>query len=440
VYVASFSNQVCVYGELPNVQALESPTALRAVATSTTSVSLSWTSPSTSETGFAIERKEGFLGFASIATAPHGASSFVDTTVSPFGAYAYRVRALGAPAPSAYSNLACVTANTGKAAPRLEVSGLGHAIASGSPVASWTTDTDFGGSAVGASVSKSFALTNVGNAALHFTLPVTVDGANAADFSVTSPPPAMLAPGSTAPLQVAFSPAGDRRSVANLHIASDDPDQAQYSFAVGGIATGGLVGWWKLDDGSGTGATDASGEQNTGIATAVTWVAGHTNGAASFDGTTSNISIPDNVGLNPEALTIAAWINPIDWGGNRRVLQKGAFDDQYRLLVENKAFKFDIDGIGTVTANPPPTGTWTHVAGTYDGSTMVLYVNGSQVASTPASGELSIGPDVLCIGSKPIGPPSAPAPAAGDHFHGAIDEVRVYGRALSAAEIGMIAK
>jgi hypothetical protein len=440
VYVATFSNALCVYGELPNVAALDAPTGLTVSSMSKTSALLQWTSHSTTETGFAIERKEGFLGFARIAVAPAGASSFVDGSVLPFGIYNYRVRALGSPAPSAYSNSACVTTSAGTPAPRLQVSGFGHPIPSGSSSPSWTTNTDFGGCDIGATVSETFLLQNVGSATLHLLSAVAAAGASAGAFSIGGPPPASLAPGATAPLGVTFSPTSVGRMAATLGIESDDPDQAMYTFAVSAVTTGDLVGWWKLDESTGTTAADASGDENVGTASAVTWVPGHSGGAASFDGATSYISVPDDVTMNPRTITVAAWINPADWNGNRRIVQKGAFDDQYRLLAENKVLKFDIGGVGTVTTALPPTLTWTHVAGTYDGSTMALYINGSQVASTPASAYLPSSPDPLTIGNKPQGPPSAGPPSPGDHFRGSIDEVRVYGRALSAAEVATIAK
>jgi hypothetical protein len=172
----------------------------------------------------------------------------------------------------------------------------------------------------------------------------------------------------------------------------------------------------------------------------IAWVAGHTGGAALFDGT-SCIVVKDNASLNPYALTLAAWVNPTDWAGNRRIVQKGAFDDQFRLTAEDGMLKFEIAGVGTLTTMLPPTGTWTHIAGTYDGTTLRLYTNGVQAASIAASGTMHDSPDDLYIGTKPPRPLAMLGSiAAGDYFFGVLDEVRLYGRALSAAEIGMIAQ
>ena len=73
-----------------------------------------------------------------------------------------------------------------------------------------------------------------------------------------------------------------------------------------------------------------------------------------------------------------------------------------------------------------PVGRWSDVAVTYDGATLRLYVNGRQVSSRAATGTLQISRDPLWIGgNQPYG----------EYFHGVIDDVRVYARALRAGEI-----
>ena len=77
-------------------------------------------------------------------------------------------------------------------------------------------------------------------------------------------------------------------------------------------------------------------------------------------------------------------------------------------------------------ASPLRPGRWTHLAATYDGSSIRLLVGGVEVARTPASGALLAAPGPLRIGAGGTG---------GDRFVGRIDEVRVYGRALPKVEI-----
>jgi hypothetical protein len=441
VFLATFSNAVCTYGLLPGVQPLAAPTALSVTATSKTTAALHWTSQSTTETAFAIERKSGFLGFEPLAMAPAGATSFVDATVSPFAAVSYRVRALGQPAPSAYSNAACAVMDAGSPAPRLDVQGGGHSIATGTTSVSWTSDTDFRGVDLATTATHAFTVTNLGNAPLTWTAPISVTGPGAPAFSIAMQPAGSLGPGASTTFGVTFAPTTAGAQSATLQLSTNDPDQPAYTFAVSGKPTGDVLGWWKLDESAGTAVADASGEQSAAAATNVTWVPGHTGGAASFDGSSSSIVLADDLSLNPYGLTIAAWIDPVDWAGNRRIAQKGSFDDQYRLLAEGGVLKFDIAGVGTVTSTLPATGVWTHVAGTYDGALLQLYVNGTVVASQAATGTIPDGPDPLCIGTKPPNPsPLAGTVAGGDHFSGLLDEVHLYGRALSALEIQMLAQ
>jgi hydrogenase maturation factor HypE len=70
--------------------------------------------------------------------------------------------------------------------------------------------------------------------------------------------------------------------------------------------------------------------------------------------------------------------------------------------------------------------TWTHLAATYDGTTVRLFVNGVQAGTRAVSGSLAASTGALRIGGNAVW---------GEYFSGRIDEVRIYNRALSAAEI-----
>jgi chitodextrinase len=83
--------------------------------------------------------------------------------------------------------------------------------------------------------------------------------------------------------------------------------------------------------------------------------------------------------------------------------------------------------VGLISApSAIPTSVWTHLAQTYDGTTLRLYVNGTQVASAPHAGALQVTASPLSIGGSL---------AYGEFFQGRIDDARVYNRALSPAEI-----
>jgi len=199
-----------------------------------------------------------------------------------------------------------------------------------------------------------------------------------------------------------------------------------------------LVGWWTFDEGEGTIAYDATGKGNDGTLTNdPEWTIGHLAGAVAFPSTVNAfVVVEDSPELNPtEAISIAAWINP-EWTGNNRIMQKGSSDNQYRLLRESgDNFVFHLAGLGNGRLEgfpTPPNGEWTHVAGTYDGSSMKVYYKGEVAGEQETSGQISTSADSLFIGTK-----HATAPV-GDGFSGAMDDVRLYDRAVAQEEIPAI--
>ncbi len=196
-----------------------------------------------------------------------------------------------------------------------------------------------------------------------------------------------------------------------------------------------LVGWWKFDEGSGSTAADSSGNGNDGTLNGpVEWVEGHDGSALSFNGPYNYVLVQDSPSLDmTDAITIAAWINP-SWTGNNRILQKseGTGDNQYRLLKEwGDNLRFDVPGAGLleVTGNLPTYGEWTHLAATYDGSSIKIYYDAVVVGEMAASGDMATSTGTLCIGTKHETAPG------GDEYHGIMDDVRIYNRALSQSEI-----
>ena len=203
--------------------------------------------------------------------------------------------------------------------------------------------------------------------------------------------------------------------------------------------TEGLVGWWKFDEGSGAVAADSSGNGNDGtLHGPVEWTTdGKIGGAMAFTGPYNYVLVPDAPSLNPtNGITIAAWINP-SWTGNNRILQKSTegSDNQYRLLKEggnNTRVHFPPIPRFEATGIIPPAGEWSHLAATYDGSSLKVYIDGVVVAETEASGKLDVSDGPLFIGNK-----WSQAPA-GDEFNGMMDDVRIYDRALSANDIKVL--
>ena len=202
------------------------------------------------------------------------------------------------------------------------------------------------------------------------------------------------------------------------------------------IAVGGLIASYGFEEGSGSTVTDVSGSGNTGTINGATWtVSGKYGSALVFNGTSAKVTINDTASLHlTTAMTLEAWVNPstIDstW---RDVIYKG--DDNFYLSgcsfyggVPVAGGRFGSSGTNgeAYSTGQLALGVWTHVACTYDGTTIRLYLNGTQVASKAQTGNMATSTNPLQIGGDSI---------YGQYFAGIIDEVRVYNRALSATEI-----
>ena len=222
----------------------------------------------------------------------------------------------------------------------------------------------------------------------------------------------------------------------------------------------GLVGYWAMEEG-GTGTTllDSSPPANNGtLPVAGTWVTPGKVGsyALSLDGTSQYATVQDNDCLDPvTAITLSAWIKPTKTAFatqylikkaiiNGTTLQNGyelSLSSAGRVFVRfNQVASADTYRINSSTSYPLNGSAWMHVAATYNGTTMRLYVNGVEecrnpTGDTPCSnkaGPASIALNALVLG---IGAQSDFA----TKFQGQMDEARVYNRALSLAEIQALA-
>jgi Concanavalin A-like lectin/glucanases superfamily len=207
----------------------------------------------------------------------------------------------------------------------------------------------------------------------------------------------------------------------------------------------GPIGVWKLNEGSGTLVADSSGNGNNGVISGQTsWVAGVFGGSGlRFDGS-GRVKVNDNNALEPaSAVTVSAWFrhggSP---GAYRYIAAKGAngcIAASYGLYSgPNGGLEFYVSKQrGSRFARSPDAGKgvwdgqWHLAVGTYDGTTIRLYVDGVQVGSGSAwGGSLEyLLPDSndFYIGNYP---------GCTDHaFAGDVDDVVVWGRTLTAGEI-----
>ena len=144
--------------------------------------------------------------------------------------------------------------------------------------------------------------------------------------------------------------------------------------------------------------------------------------------------VEDSASLDvTSAVTLEAWVYPAasqsSW---RAVVQKET--DAYLLHASSDAGALRPAAGVTIGGSVPtifspsalPVGVWSHLAMTYDGSDLRLYVNGVQVSTSPRTGPIGTSASPLWIGGNS---------PYGEYFNGRIDEVRVYRTALSQAEI-----
>jgi uncharacterized protein YjdB len=197
----------------------------------------------------------------------------------------------------------------------------------------------------------------------------------------------------------------------------------------------GLVAAYNFNEGSGSAVTDASGNGNTGTISGAAWTtSGKFGGALSFNGTNSWITVNDAVSLDlTSGVTMEAWVKlSTVTGWQAIVIKERPAGLSYALYAANTDHNAAVAALHTSNDvnlygnSALAVNTWTHVAATYDGTTLRLYVNGVQVNSQALSGSIPVSPSPLRIGGDSVW---------GEYLNGVIDEVRVYNRALSAAEI-----
>src|SRR3954451_5501150 len=201
------------------------------------------------------------------------------------------------------------------------------------------------------------------------------------------------------------------------------------------LAAAGLAAAYAFDAGSGTTAADASGTGNNGTISGATWsAAGKFGSALSFNGTRAIVNIPDANSLDlTSGMTLEAWVRPAALSGYRTVVMKDVPGElSYALYASGDVNRPNTwariggvsrDATGTAAL---PLNTWTHQAATYNGTTLLLYVNGAQASSRTVSGSITTSANPFHVGGNPVW---------GEYFSGLIDEVRVYNRALGVSEI-----
>ncbi|PYM14529.1 MAG: hypothetical protein DME18_06465 [Verrucomicrobia bacterium] len=215
--------------------------------------------------------------------------------------------------------------------------------------------------------------------------------------------------------------------------------QRAYTIGVSCVAPpSGLISWWTGDGD----ANDLTGANHGTPLGGVAFTPGIVGQAFSFDGASSYVRVPDSDSLRVGSVTIEGWFNFSDAGGLRSLAAKAlgtGTADSYAVWYENGVLHGAVSGnggFGPVLSYgwSPVLHAWYHIAYAFDqiGQFQALYVNGTLVASSQVSIQIAYDQHALLIGVE------SDNETLSYWFAGQIDEVSLYNRALSAAEIQSI--
>lgn len=195
-----------------------------------------------------------------------------------------------------------------------------------------------------------------------------------------------------------------------------------------------LVAYWPFDS-SGTLSTDAANGNVLTVNGATHTADGRNGGGLVLNGTNQYLSgTVANLPVGNSAYTVAAWVKPtatgargiVGWGNFGSLRRTNALRLDSSSVIYNYWWSADISA--NVSANWG-SGTWYHLAASYDGTTRRLYFNGAQVAQdTPGANDATAAN--FRIGST----------NNGEYFQGTLDDVAIYNHALSAGEVASLAE
>jgi hypothetical protein len=200
----------------------------------------------------------------------------------------------------------------------------------------------------------------------------------------------------------------------------------------------GLVSYWKLDDASGTTATDSLGS-NTGTwqgTLGSQWAAGKINGAGNFNGTDDAIgNFPAVVAAANTSRTICLWFKTSSTARQGLVSTRNSSGNiGWSLLIDRSAGSLSVvinAGVAAEASAGISTGQWYHACYTFDNAAGVtdLYLNGAQLTSAST---------ITTGGTPAVNGYIGLEIQANSYFKGIIDEVGIWNRALSASEVATL--
>jgi hypothetical protein len=184
---------------------------------------------------------------------------------------------------------------------------------------------------------------------------------------------------------------------------------------------------YGFNETAGTVAADRSTNANNATVTSGSWVAGRFGNGLGLNGTSTRARSGSNVALSGP-FTIEGWVlNPAN-GAYETIASVGTSRDLY---LRSGVITFYTGQQDLAFGAALAAGTWAHVALTYDGSVLRAYVNGVQQGPDRAVTLAAV------TAALQVGAWIRSASQNADFLSGTIDEIRVYGRSLTTAEIGV---
>lgn len=221
-------------------------------------------------------------------------------------------------------------------------------------------------------------------------------------------------------------------------------DSGQLAINLNASYLNGLVGYWSMDETTGTtihnintesGLINTTNQGTWNGNTTLNYTIGHIGNAGYFDGVDDYINMGTNKSLNiTNEITIGAYIRPNNTTTLQGIVSKkqvyGDFSG-YLMSLESGNIRFSYgNGSASFTRTSDPAGlslvSYNYVAVVYNGSNVLFYVNGIGKGSTVSTGTIANSAFNLVFGAR-----SSPS----SYFNGSIDEVKIWNRALSASEI-----
>ncbi|NWK54946.1 cadherin domain-containing protein [Verrucomicrobiaceae bacterium N1E253] len=189
------------------------------------------------------------------------------------------------------------------------------------------------------------------------------------------------------------------------------------------VSTVNRIAHWKLDDGSGTTATDETGNYD-GTLSGPTWTAGKDGGALSFNGVSDQVTC----GVIPATsqMTFAGWINPASTSGIQAIFGKpGSFS----ISLNGSALRYTKPGVADYGSSglSLAAGVWQHIAVTINGSELRFYKDGVLLSQSSCSYPNNNGNNVL-LGNNQYS----------QFYGGLFDDMQMFDVALSPDEVGAL--